>query len=227
MSDDEARLHTAYHETGHAISAALFGFDVETVSIRPGKHYAGIATLVDAPVNEIAEIRQRSESGGALLSRWGATPVPLFDPDVRRPAELSIMVALAGPAAEILAGPVPGGRFVDDFDEATASAVARGITERQAAHLISVDRPDLVSDDDMAIETARTIAGEKAAGALVAWLQWETRRLVTSELFVALSTPLVELLLRNEVLSGDAVVAIVRRQQDQTLKVVAHRKEET
>jgi hypothetical protein len=201
----EGRRFVAAHESGHAVMAALLGLTVETVSIRPSANFCGVACITDWDAVEwLAEVRGRRR-GKSLLARTGLLPVPWFAEELRR-ASVVIMTHLAGPVAEVVLAPPASNGYTDDADERAAVKVAASLTERQQRHLFAVEESDaLVSDEEAAAEAERQIAGKEAAGRLVTWLGWETRRIVGSELFRGLALPVADQLVAHDVIGGQVV----------------------
>jgi hypothetical protein len=190
MSDpDAAKLRTAHHEASHAVVAELLGIRVDVVSIRPAEHHRGMtihaAYGMDDEVTEIVARRH----GKSLLARWGSVPYPLFDPEERRHAESRIMVALAGHMGELLM-PEFASAYRDDsadIDQERAIVAAVALTAEQSASLDEADHRVNLPDDDVAFETAWWNTGKEAAGALVNYLMWETRRRCSLVSFVDFS----------------------------------------
>jgi hypothetical protein len=214
---EPATLRSAYHEAAHAIVAELLGVRVDVVSIRPGEHHRGVTIHASLAVDDIAEILARRH-GTSLLARWGVKPYPFFDPEERRRAECSIMVALAGHLGEFLA-PEPFTGFVEDTgadDHARAIAAAAELTAEQERWLADAEHTETLGDDDAAFEKARRIAGDEAAAAFVHFLTLETRRLMFSPLVRSLVPPVVDELLRYEAISGETVREIVSRVTGET-----------
>lgn len=87
MSDDDARVGTAYHESGHAVIARAFGQSVKRVSITEDE--SSIGRVLNAPpprwVSEVLEV--------------GIQPI-VDNLRVRRWLERRIMISFAGTLAE-------------------------------------------------------------------------------------------------------------------------------
>ena len=220
MIDPEARRRTAHHEAAHAVVAELLGIRVDVVSIRPAEHHRGVTIhAAYGTDDEVTEIVARRH-GKSLLARWCSVPYPLFDPDERRHAESRIMVSLAGRMGELLApDPLTGYRDeTADVDQERAIVAAVELTAEQGAWLDDAEQRVICPDEDTAFETAWWNTGKEAAGALVNYLTWETRRLMFSDLVRRLLPLVVDQLLTHEVISGETVREIVGSITGETLK---------
>src|SRR6478672_11026063 len=119
------------------------------------------------------------------------------------------MISLAGHVGELLMPEFPSGGYRDDtadVDQAGAVAAAVELTAQQTAWLDDAEYgEEIPGDDDAAFQKARWNTGEKAAGALVYYLSWETRRLVFSELVRRIIPLVVDQLLAHEIIPGSVV----------------------
>jgi hypothetical protein len=130
------------------------------------------------------------------------------------------MVSLAGPLGELLAPELLTG-YVEDVaadDQERAIAAAAELTAEQAGWLDDAEHAKTPGDDDHAFETARRIAGDDAAAAFVHFLNSETRRLMFSPLVRSLVPPVVDELLRYEVIPGESVRHIMESLTGESLR---------
>jgi hypothetical protein len=180
---DPERIRVAHHEAGHALVAELLGVRVDVVSVRAAERHRGVTIHASLRVDEIAELLARRD-GPSLLARWGVTPYPFFDPEERRRAECLIKISLAGRLGELLMPEFSSGYRDDsaDTDQAQAIATAAELTAEQDRWLVDAEHAKIPADDEHAFDTARGIAGDEGAAALVNHLTWETRRLMFSPL---------------------------------------------
>jgi hypothetical protein len=213
----DPRLVTAFHEASHSVMAYLCGYRVEVASIRPSEAHAGVVLYEGDSPGSIEALRARRNQE-SFLGRVGLVPTPLFPTELRRCAEASIMVCLAGPIGEELAGPQTG-YLADSPHEAEAIELAAEITQlwdfqRQALEHAERPDPNHLSDEAQAYDkandlTAHLTARQLEAAAHVRWLREVTWNLVFTKPFADLVETLVPVLLQHEVLAGEHVTSIL------------------
>lgn len=194
MKDDPTRL--AIHEAAHAVVAIALGRGLSgPVSIRPGKHFSGIA-FVDAPTLTAVPL-------------LGA-PVILLDPDLRKMVETEIVIHLAGPEAErfLFEKPRSSRRPVLP-DEQAAERLARVLvlSPSESARLREAEDSDEPrrSDEDWAHELAWALAGSNEVAHYLAWLREVTRHLLLSPSVARSVLAVADELAKHEVLPASAV----------------------
>ena len=92
MSEPSQTTVVAFHEAGHVVVAHLLGDRVEGATIRPGRHYRGVASHTELAVVDYAPA---AEAVGQ--------PLPLQPGDLRRWVEVHATIAMAGDEAGLLA----------------------------------------------------------------------------------------------------------------------------
>jgi hypothetical protein len=192
MSDDLKRTRVATHEAGHLAMAFVWGRRLGVSSIEPTEHYSGIAFHSPA---------RRSKGAFDAFK-----PVPMQPALARRAIESTIMIYLAGPAAEWWLAPTePVTGFVpEDPDKGAAAALARlaSPSPSEAERLARAARDSHEPDEVQAQGLAVAFADEPTAFAYLRWLEEETRRIVRSGRFARLTHALVPELLLHTTISG-------------------------
>lgn len=229
MIDDRTR--TAWHEAGHATLAFLCGYALELASIRPSDAHGGVVIYSGegSRVSDFEGVRAR-RGNTSYLARLGMNPTPLFPADLRRRAEVGIMISLAGPLAEELAGPRENGYRPESPDEVQALATAVEyvqLSEVEVQRLELSERTPKPTDEENALTDAGALTPNQfEAIAYVNWLRQVTRNIVFTEAFAGLVEMLVKPLLEHEVLAGEHVTAILAKAtgERRPMRLVASRK---
>lgn len=198
-SAEELRWRTAHHESGHTVAMIVVGMPLEAVSIRPGKHFGGIAHPGDLRTWQ-AEIPPT----------FGTVPSVALPADFRKAWERRIVVSLAGELAARWAVPLTG--FIpspaEDFAERAAAALAR-LSPRHAELIVAAESADPTpSDEESAASDSYALVGPEESAAHLNWL-----RVVAGELVREWACEISALgaaLLERPVLSGDEAKGIVR-----------------
>lgn len=193
----EQRTRTAIHEASHAAMAFELGRPIEVVSIRPGKHYGGVAPYRPALYRG---------------DRKFGLPAILQPAASRRAIETQICVSLAGQIGEDLLW--PHGRWGMSEDERQAETAVREfarLSKRETALLTALEERDepLTSDEANASELAEAMS-EAEAGDHLAYLRAVTKSIISSPGFLRLVDALVPVLLDQTAVSGRAVREIFR-----------------
>jgi hypothetical protein len=194
----------ATHEAGHAVAAHVLGRAVHMVSILPTDRYEGMTVLGGGEAHPTD--RQN------LLLPTVLRPAPL-----RRWTEVSILIALAGPAAAFhLAAPSTD---VDHSqDETHARELARSAVWTQAESERLEEATSTLgpfrTDEEDAEKLAWAMAGSDSADAYLDWLRTETRHLVVSPRFRAYVATLVPALLERKTMSGRLVRRVLESPGD-------------
>jgi hypothetical protein len=195
----------ATHEAGHAVAAHMLGRAVHVVSILPTERYEGMTILGGGEAHPAD--RQN------LLLPTVLRPAPL-----RRWTEVSIMIALAGPAAAFHLAAAPT-NVEDDPDESRARKLARSAvwTQTESDRLeeaASMSGPFRTDEED-AEKLAWAMAGSDSADAYLEWLRTETRHLVLSPRFRTYVATLVPALLDRKTMSGRLIRKILQSGYDE------------
>lgn len=219
MTDDYQRRRVALHESGHTTMAVFLHRPTTLVSIRPGKHYAGIATWRSP---------RYSEADRSKLH----LPVILQPARFRRAIETSICVALAGDIAEELVRdahwePTSGYTAEPEptEDEKRAEQIARGLealSERERERLRKLEEhPDpYLSDREDASERSWALDPD-APGRHLAWLTDVTRSIIHAPEIVRAIEALASELLEREVVGGRRARSIIQDAMRRRLRLEA------
>jgi hypothetical protein len=149
----------------------------------------------------------RARLGGVRLPE---APLALQPAAFRNELERRILVALAGPAGEVLwMMQERSGGYVSTDDQRAVGRVVRklGLAEHQRALLDSGndDKRESLSDREKAARLAAALVSEAEVVAYLAWLESSARRLVSDPGFVRLVAALVPVLLEHESVAGGDV----------------------
>jgi hypothetical protein len=205
--------------------AWMCGCRVEVASIRPSDNHAGVVIHQGDPVDPIDGLIAR-RNAETYLGRFGMLPVPTFPTELRRRAEVSIMVSLAGDLGEELAGP-RSGYLPEPQHEQEAIGLASEVVALSDHQRDALDRSEnraKPGDEAHAYDQANALTRDQLeAIAHVAWLRAVTRNIVFSNLFADLVEVLVPVLLQHEVLAGEHVMSILDKATEKYrhLRVVA------
>lgn len=190
---EDDRYRSAIHEAGHACTAWRLGWTLSEVSLQPDEErwgrvcYAPAAYPLDGKPEDL----------------W----LPLRGP-LRDQLEDSILVAMAGSAAEEMAGPPTGFRATTPDEEwvAKALAVATRVLE---VHAEAIEAGSWMPHDERHVrDHAWLVAGDEAV-AYETYLRAVVRRLVYAD--ARLIDLLAEALLAepSRLLSGERATAII------------------
>jgi hypothetical protein len=199
------RERVAYHEASHAAASWILKGRVGLVTIEPNRHCNGFAQA----------------GGHRLPSGWSGRidlelPPLAWPADIRRSFEVDLAAALAGPLGERALAP-PRDRPADPKlylqDLQLAAEQVRRLTRRESQTLYrwrteSPDHPRK-TDEEVAIESARLLAGREAEQ-LLGYYRAVTARLVELPRFERLVKALVPELIAHRSVSGRRVREIFK-----------------
>lgn len=206
VNDAERLRRTAFHESGHAVVATALGRRVTFLSVRPGKHFSGIAPYAPPRIGPNAKLNR---------------PAILQPAAWRRSLEIMTCVSLAGDIAGDLVSPRTG-YIPPTEDQQLAEKVAQSLarlSRRDAKYLKTLERQEepFIYDGDSAAETAWLLSGEEAAQHL-AYLRAVTRRLVYDR--SRSISVLAEVLEQTKTLSGQRVREILQSDSGRAVRSV-------
>lgn len=191
---NERRI-TAAHEIGHVLMAHTLGRPVTVASIRPTSTYDGIAS------------HERLGFDGVEVEEYVCLPVVLWPDRVRAAVETDILIALAGPIAESLAGEPSSGYVTPHSDELAARELLEPSAAAYLDELEARTEP-FETDDEAAVNLSRALAGESVTQHL-SFMRAEARRIVFSHTFRRHHAMLMPRLLDRGALSGEQMLDII------------------